>query len=106
MCIEGLVFIVSLTIVCALPFQAQIGGNKRQDNSSNFGVRTTRGKTNSVSATRLASGKGARHYSKVLESATTGNRTALKLGLQQFNLQLVNVNQTCMCNQNVNRTSM
>ena len=25
-------------------------------------------------------------------SATTGNRTGLKLGLQQFNLQLVNVN--------------
>ena len=50
------------------------------------------GKTNS--ATRLASGKGTRHYSKVLGSATTGNRTGLKLGLQQFNLQLVNVNHT------------
>ena len=49
-------------------------------------------KTNS--ATRLASGKGTRHYSKVLGSATTGNRTGLKLGLQQFNLQLVNVNRT------------
>ena len=51
-----------------------------------------KGKTNS--ATRLASGKGTRHYSKVLGSATTGNRTGLKLGLQQFNLQLVNVNHT------------
>ena len=49
-------------------------------------------KTNS--ATRLVSGEGTRHSSKVLGSATTGNRTGLKLGLQQFNLQLVNVNHT------------
>ena len=61
-------------------------------------------KTNS--ATRLASGKGTRHYSRVPGSATTGNRTGLRLGLQQFNLQLVNVNHTCMFNQNINRTSM
>ena len=69
-------------------------GNKREENSSDFGVIATRGKTNS--ATRLASGKGTRHYSKVLGSATTGhgNRTGLKLGLHQFNLQLVNVNHT------------
>ena len=53
-----------------------------------------KGKTNS--ATRLASEKGTRHYSKVLGSATNGNRTGLKLGLQQFNLQLVNVNHTDM----------
>ena len=54
------------------------------------------------SATRLANGKGTRHYSKVLRSATTGNRTALKLGLQQFSLQFVDVNHTGMCIQNVN----
>ena len=56
-------------------------------------------------ATRLASKTGTRHYSKILRSATTGNRTALKLGLQQFNLQLVDVNHTYMCIQNVNKNS-
>ena len=30
------------------------------------------------------------------------NRTALKFGLQQLNLQLVDVNHTGMCTQNVN----
>ena len=70
-----------VTIGFALPSTNR--GIKRKENSSDFGVRTTRGKTNS--ATRLASGKGTRHYSKVLGSATTGNRTGLKLGLQQFN---------------------
>ena len=53
-----------------------------------------KGKTNS--ATRLASEKGTRHYSKVLGSATTGNRTGLKLGLQQFNLKSYNqINPQC-----------
>ena len=79
-----------VTIVFALPSTNR--GNKSKENSSDFGVRTTTGKTNS--ATRLASGKGRCHYSKVLGSATTGNRTGLKLGLQQFNLQFVNVNHT------------
>ena len=79
-----------VTIVFALPSTNR--GNKSKENSSDFGVRTTRGKTNS--ATRLACGKGTCHYSKVLGSATTGNRTGLKLGLQQFNPQFVNVNHT------------
>ena len=51
-----------------------------------------KGKTNS--ATWLASGKGTRHYSKAVGSATTGNKTGFKLGLQQFHLQFVNVNHT------------
>ena len=38
---------------------------------------------------------------RYLGSATTGNRTALKLGLQRFNLQLVNV----LCIEQVNLTS-
>ena len=55
-------------------------GIERKENSSDFGVRTTRGKTNSQLAW-LAGIKGTRHYSKVLGSATTGNRTGLKLGI-------------------------
>ena len=34
------------------------------------------------------------------------NRTALKLGIQQCNLQFVEINHTGMCIQNVNHTSM
>ena len=49
------------------------------------------------STTCMANGKGTRHCSTVLGSATTGHRTALKLGLQQFNLQLINVNCTGTC---------
>ena len=55
------------------------------------------------STTPIANGKGTRHCSTVLGSATTGNSTALKLGLQQFNLQLMNVNHTGTCIQNVNQ---
>ena len=95
-CFQLFVFIFNIsfthavTIGFALPNTNR--GIKRKENSSDFGVRTTRGKRNS--ATRLASGKGTRHYSKVLGSPTTGNRTGPKLGLQRFNLQLVNVNHT------------
>ena len=46
--------------------------NKRKGNSSDFGVWTTRRKTNS--AIRLASGKGTRHCSTVLGSSTTGKQ--------------------------------
>ena len=61
-----------------------------------------------LTATRLASGKGSSHCSTILGSATTGKqiRTALKLGPQQFNLPLMNENDTGMCNQNANRTGM
>ena len=69
-----------VTIGFALPSTNR--GNKRKENSSEFGVITTRGKTNS--ATRLTNGEGTRHYSKVPGSATTGNRTGFKLALQQF----------------------
>ena len=55
------------------------------------------------STTCIANGKGTRHSSTVLGSATTENRTALKLGLQQVILQLMNINHTGTCIQNVNQ---
>ena len=82
----------SIVVAESFALPSKYRGIKRKENWSDFGVRTTRGKTNS--ATHLASGKGTRHCSKVLGSATTGNRTGLKLGLQQFNLQLVDINHT------------
>ena len=76
-----------------LPFQAPNRGIERKENSRDFGVRTTRGKTNSQLA-QLA-GKELSLFQGT-GSATTGNSTGLKLELQQFNLQLVNV--TCTIN--------
>ena len=69
-------------------------GLKRKENSSDFGVRITRGKLS-----RNSLGKRERNSSlfQGTGSATTGNRIGLKLGLQQFNLQLVNV--TCTSTQ-------
>ena len=55
------------------------------------------------STTCIANEKGTRHSSTVLGSATTENRTALKLGLQQVILQLMNINHTGTCIQNVNQ---
>ena len=81
-----------MTIGFALPSTNR--GLKRKENSSDFDVRTTRGKL-----TRNSLGKRERNSSlfQGTGSATTGNRIGLKLGLQQFNLQLVNV--TCTITQ-------
>ena len=66
-------------------------GNKRLENSSDFGRKNNKGKTNS--ATRLASGKGTRNYSKVLGSATTGNSGATNENIVQnhLNIELLDV---------------
>ena len=83
-----------------MPFQAQIGeiSDKRIRATSAYEQQGAReeGGWGTNSTTRMANGKGTRHCSMVLGSATTGNRTALKLELQQFNLQLMNENRTSM----------
>ena len=90
-----------------LPFQAQIGeiSGKRIRATSAYEQQGAReeGGWGTNSTTRMANGKGTRHSSTVLGSATTENRTALKLGLQQVILQLMNINHTGTCIQNVNQ---
>ena len=82
-----------VTISFALP--ATNREIKRTENSSDLGVRTTKG---GGKLTRNSLGKRERNSSlfQGTGSATTGNSTGLKLGLQQFNLRLVNV--TCTIN--------
>ena len=88
-----------------LPFRAQIGeiSGKRMRATSAYEQQGAREEWGTNSTTCIANEKGTRHSSTVLGSATTENRTALKLGLQQVILQLMNINHTGTCIQNVNQ---
>ena len=80
--------VIFVTIGFALP--ATNREIKRKQNSSDFGVRTTRGKTNSQLAWQA--GKELVTIPRY-RICYNWNSTGLKLAPQQFNLQLVNV--TC-----------